>query len=511
MTATAEERIQKLREKIDQIGETKPWMLDKQTPAQVRQEIGAEKKTHPIHTTYPSSIPLKATASHISALSETFPELRKKPVLRREKSNDYAYKYDYGIFDELLDKDAQVIAGMNILAGATLKHDIALNLDPKYRNESRAREIMELCEMTLDKLGFTNYGQGFSSMAYYTYIYGHGYGFGFNERLWEAVDGAIKPNIRYYMIKDLEPRHPRHFVMVGNYPYFMSAKYPEGEPIDPLRVAMYRPCMNFSNPYGDPLLAKVWWYSAFKGMNVREIQLFLEKYGSPYLILRSSDPLIELNADEKEVAIRVLSRARRGAGLLLPSRYALDVLPFHPPETINSFDTWNRYLDEQISKILLGTPHLLSMEGGNRSSLDVSLDILNSIVLQHGNAFKSWIQRDIINATVDMNYPEGQRFYPQVEMRGMDNKDADQRQADFNNAAVLGVETSKKQYRSIFGVKEPDGEEDAIRPWEMLDQLQATAGSIRSRMGPQVGEVKKTTKPPGSNRGENEDTKTNIS
>ena len=186
-----------------------------------------------------------------------------------------------------------------------------------------------------------------------------------------AVDIKQRPQRRFQF--DAETMQPKLRTQAN--PWY-------GDNLPPMKFIVHRHMSTHENPFGDPLDSTIYWYWFFKTTGIKLWATFLETAAAPIPIVTIPSGS---NASLKSAALDFVSRIRSGSG-----GYILDTLQLQWAEAKSAgqtgqvYEQWERYLDDGITKCILGqvlTTEASGAGGGGSRALgaihnDVRRDIL---------------------------------------------------------------------------------------------------------------------------------------
>ncbi len=153
----------------------------------------------------------------------------------------------------------------------------------------------------------------------------------------------------------------------------------------------------FENPYGEALLSRLYWVWFFKTNGFKFWSKFVEKYGMPLLVGKSSTGH---NQDMRDA----LLKAHATSVLAISS---MDSVELHSASAVGNgsqaYETFDKNLERRIQKVVLGQTLTSGTDGsGSRALGDVHLEVQNAKYRADIRMITPTVQA-IINALCDLN------------------------------------------------------------------------------------------------------------
>ena len=239
-----------------------------------------------------------------------------------------------------------------------------------------------------------------------------GKGFSASELIWSNAGG-------YHVVTDIlnRPQRRIQFDVVTREPKSRDLDNPYmGNPLPPRKVIIHRVSATWSNPFGDPLDASLYWIWLFKRMVFKFFMQHLE-------VGASSVPIVEhpANADDKMKgeALAIAQQIRQGAFGRIPTNLRLIWAESKNAASISqAYDTFIRLTNDEASKLIKG--NLLTTEAsgsngnGSRSLGDVHKGTQDAYNKFRASGLASTLNSTLIKWLVDVNFGQFSG-YPQFK------------------------------------------------------------------------------------------------
>jgi len=250
--------------------------------------------------------------------------------------------------------------------------------------------------------------------------------------------------------------------------------------LPPYKFLLPRYNATYHNPYGERILARVFWPVTFKKGGLKFWVIFSEKYGMPYLIGKHprgiGDQEIQKLADALEAMIQ-------DAVAAVPDDSSIELVEATGKSA--SADVYRNLIElcnAEISKAILG--QTLTTEVGSRGSyaaskthFDVRQDIIDAdkrLVEKTLNELISWI--------VEINF--GNQTPPQFIL--YQEEEVDKTLAERDQILTnTGLRFTKEYYMKTYGFEENDIEISGEQPGTTPIAMQEFASAIQKRQNPQ--------------------------
>ena len=214
------------------------------------------------------------------------------PVLRRERSDDNAYNYPYGIFDEMFAKDTQITAAARLRRDAVLDGERTIT---PADDTPLAQEIADFVEFAIDHIGNSS-GIDWSQVTS-AFLDSVWYGFRVCELIWSAADWEDKA---MWIIGEAMPRKHRRFMFDDDDKLQIVTGVGKHEDADPAKFAVVRLYPDDDNPYGDAMLSRIYHIFKFKKSVTVYWISYCEKYGQPLPVGELEQGAVQLSNDDLE-------------------------------------------------------------------------------------------------------------------------------------------------------------------------------------------------------------------
>ena len=242
----------------------------------------------------------------------------------------------------------------------------------------------------------------------------------------------------------------------------------------------------YENPYGEALLSRLYWVWFFKNNGFKMWAKFVEQFGMPMLVGKSS---IGKNDDMRDA----LLRAHASRVLAVSSTDTIEVTAsgVNSGNASGTYDTFDKNLERRIQKVVLGQTLTSGTDGsGSRALGDVHMEVQNSKYKADIRMILPTIQA-ILNALCDLNRWERHRIIIGEE-KSLEGPKAD-RDVKLKNA---GANFTSQYFQREYGLEEGDIAEPAQIPPKQFSALPHQAFSFKAsvqKQSPEQQEVDELT------------------
>lgn len=248
---------------------------------------------------------------------------------------------------------------------------------------------------------------------------------------------------------------------------------PEGIPLDPLKYLIHVPLLKMGLPARNGLARVAAWSFMFKSFSMRDWAQFLEIYGMPMRLGKYGPGS---SVDDRRVLLSAVRNLGRDAAAIVPIGMEIDLVEAKGFSD-KPFEGNVRFIDEQISKLVIGKPGdgTASSKAGEETLDKVRIDIKRADA--RDAALTLMLQ--LIRPLVDLNFGP-QKAYPNVHMPIPERKDLQVWSNSVVQMVDRGLEVEQSQVYDILGLKEP------AAGAKLMKASSPEAGGTKAKPPPQV-------------------------
>ncbi|SFQ14254.1 Mu-like prophage protein gp29 [Roseivivax halotolerans] len=196
-----------------------------------------------------------------------------------------------------------------------------------------------------------------------------------------------------------------------------------------------------------------------KAYTLKDWTAFVETYGLPLRLGRYDAGATK---KDQEMLLRAVANIGTDAAAILPKSMEIDFTETKATGGDKVFENLARYVDEQISKAVLGQT-MTSDNGSSQAQAKVHNEVRHDIAQADARGVTGSINRDLVRPFVDLNFgrpADGQ--YPRLVIQIEEAEDTDKVMQNVHRMARLGTRFSQADVRSRLGFAEPDPKEEII-------------------------------------------------
>lgn len=202
----------------------------------------------------------------------------------------------------------------------------------------------------------------------------------------------------------------------------------------------------YENPYGEALLSRLYWVWFFKNNGFKMWAKFVEQFGMPMLVGKSS---IGKNDDMRDALLR--AHASRVLAVSASDTIEVTASGVNSGNASGTYDTFDKNLERRIQKVVLGQTLTSGTDGsGSRALGDVHMEVQISKYRADIRMILPTIQA-ILNALCDLNRWERHRIIIGEE-KSLEGPKAD-RDVKLKNA---GANFTSQYFQREYGLEEGD-------------------------------------------------------
>ena len=290
-----------------------------------------------------------------------------------------------------------------------------------------------------------------------------GKGVSFTEIIWDTSEGQFQP-------ARLEWRDPRFFRFLredGATPMLRGLG-----PDEPLPGYKFI-CAKFQAKSGLPVrggLARIAaWAWMFKAYTQRDWAIFTQTFGQPVRIGKFGAGASEA---DKATLFRAVANLAGDCAAIIPDSMTIE---FIESKTVAaSTDLYLKrsdWLDQQISKAVLGqTTSTDAVSGGHAVSKEHRM-VQEDIERADAKALAAVLNRDLVRPWIDLSYGPQRGGYPKIKIGRPEQIDVKLAIDGVAALVPMGLKVSKKQFREMLGLTEPEDEDDTLTAAEVKPAL----------------------------------------
>lgn len=257
----------------------------------------------------------------------------------------------------------------------------------------------------------------------------------------------------------VDPRFVRFDRDTLRIPHLLTEAEPvEGEPFEPFKYAFHTPRLKSGIPLRGGLARLVAFPWMCKAFALKDWVSFAETYGLPLRLGRYGP---EATREDVEKLFQAVANIGTDAAAVLPRSMEIE---FEGQATASGgdrlFENLARYLDEQVSKAVLGQT-MTSDNGSSMAQAQVHNEVRHDIAAADARQVAATINSDIVRAYVDLNFGVQDR-YPRVVIPVAEPEDTAARIGATTGLINAGLRVRSAELRDALGFTDPDAGDEVV-------------------------------------------------
>lgn len=238
----------------------------------------------------------------------------------------------------------------------------------------------------------------------------------------------------------------------------LASSSAEGEPLAPYTFITHFPRLKSGLPGRGGLARLALWSFMLKSYTLKDWMAFLEVYGMPFRIGKYGPGATN---EEKAALLRAVRDIAGDAAAMMPESMSVEFHETKASTGSNAFESKARYIDEQLSKIVLGqTTTTDAISGGHAVSKEHN-EVRHDILRSDSRVLAATIQRDVIEPFVAFNFGP-QENYPRLSYPVEEAEDLKALMENTERYVRLGGKVSSSEVRDKLGWSDPAEDDELL-------------------------------------------------
>ena len=235
-----------------------------------------------------------------------------------------------------------------------------------------------------------------------------------------------------------------------------------GLELAPFKFITHVPKIKSGIPIRGGLARVAAWAYMCKGYTVKDWLAFAEVFGMPFRVGKYGS---NANEDDINILRRAVANIGSDAAAVIPESMLVEFIESGGKQgSAEFFKTLAQYLDDQVSKGILGQTASSSGTPGKLGNEELQSDVRDDIRDDDAEQLAETINRDLVKAFIDLNWGP-QEEYPCVSIAQPDSEDVTTLINALDKLVPLGLRVEQSVIRDKIGI--PDPAEDA-KPEDLL-------------------------------------------
>jgi len=368
-------------------------------------------------------------------LAEIFREADTGDVLRQME-----------LFEEIEEKDPHLFSQLQTRKNAVTGLDFEII---PFGDEPRDKEIADFVAEQLESI------ESFEEVET-DLLDAIGKGFAVSEIMW-GYDGA------HVTVQDIRSRYQKRLFWDSLDDSFKvrTLEAPEGILLPENKFIVHKYKARSGHPSRAGILRVTAWMYLFKNYDIKDWVSFAEVYGLPLRLGKYQPGASEA---DKLALMQALVRIGADAAGIIPDGTTIDFITTEKSGSIDLFERFARYCDEQISKAVLGQTLTSDSGGGSYAQSKTHNDVRHDLTVADCKALASTLRRDLIRPLCLFNFGESKRI-PRLRFDCEESEDLMQT-ANILDLLIgkIGLRVPVSYLYKKFSIPEPEGSEEIAAP-----------------------------------------------
>ncbi|QPC44506.1 DUF935 domain-containing protein [Kaustia mangrovi] len=235
---------------------------------------------------------------------------------------------------------------------------------------------------------------------------------------------------------------------------------PEGVALNPYGFMVHLARLKTGKPWRAGLARIAVWSFMLKGFSAKDWMAFLEVYGIPWRLGKYRSGA---TAEEKHTLMRAVRGIAGDAAAIVPEGMEIEILEASASRGSDAFEKKCRYLDEQVSKIVLGQTTTTDAISGGHAVSKEHQEVRRDIQKADARNLAATINAQLIEPFVAFNFGP-QEVYPRVALPVPDPEDLKALMEATEKFVKLGGKVGMSVVRDKIGFEDPDEDEELLTP-----------------------------------------------
>ena len=365
--------------------------------------------------------------------------IRLAEIFREADAGDVLRQVE--LFEDIEEKDPHLFSQLQTRKNAVTGLDFEII---PFGDEPRDKEIADFIAEQLESI------ESFEEVET-DLLDAIGKGFAVSEILWGFEGTRVT-------VREIKSRHQKRFFWDALDDSFKvrTQEAPEGILLPENKFIIHKYKARSGHPSRAGILRVVAWMYLFKNYDIKDWVSFAEVYGLP---LRLGKYQPGAGEADKLALMQALIQIGADAAGIIPDGTTIDFITTEKSGSIDLYERFARYCDEQISKAILGQTLTSDSGGGSYAQSKTHNDVRHDLTVADCKALASTLRRDLIRPLCIFNFGENKRI-PRIRFDCEESEDLMQ------TANILGLLIEKTGLRvpvsylyKKFSIPEPEGSE----------------------------------------------------
>lgn len=283
-----------------------------------------------------------------------------------------------------------------------------------------------------------------------------GKGYSFTEIMWDTSEGQWQP-------ARLEYRDPRwfRFDRINLTTPELLTDSGQREPLPPYKFISARIKAKSGLPIRGGIARAAAWAYVFKQFTQRDWQIFVQTYGHPVRVGKYQPGASEA---EKRTLLRAVQNIAGDMAGIIPDSMMIDFISASGSQSPDMYLSRVKYLDEQMSKAVLGQTATTDAVTGGLGSGTEHRQVQKDIETADAKALAAVLNRDLIQPWMKLEFGAGLRDFPELVIARPEQEDLKALTDALGPMIDRGMDVDMDDIRAKFGLSKPKEGAKLLRP-----------------------------------------------
>lgn len=350
------------------------------------------------------------------------------------------------LFEEMEEKDAHLFSQMQTRKLAVTGLD--WEVQPFSENE-QDKQVADFIREQLN--GLENFDEVLTDM-----LDAIGKGISIMEIDWTVEDGRN-------VIRDIGYVHSKKLIWdsATDKMKICTQEYPSGVELPENKFVVHRYKAKSGHASRAGVLRVVAWMYLFKNYDIKDWVSFCEVFGMP---LRLGKYDASASEDDKRQLMEAIVSLGTDAAGIVPSSTMIDFIEAKQTSSIELYENFARFCDEQMSKAILGQTLTSDSGGGSYAQSKTHNEVRHDLTAADAKALAVTIRRDIIRPLVEFNFGVDAN----IPFFGFDCREVEDQKEAVEVLKILacdmGLQIPTSYIYKKFNIPKPEEGEEVLHP-----------------------------------------------
>jgi len=268
-------------------------------------------------------------------------------------------------------------------------------------------------------------------------------GFSAAEIMWRVGNGIID-------VEKILPKDQRRFVFDKDQTLRLITRtdLTKGDAMPERKFIVHRYGAKDGNPYGLGLGTRLFWPVFFKRQGIQFWLTFADKFGSPTAVGKYPPGA---GKPEQDKLLDALAALANDSGVIIPEGMKIEFLEAARSGSVDTYETLCRYMDEEISKAVLGETLSTSMgkSGGSFAASNTHNEVRLELTKADADLLSDTLNATLVKWFCEFNFPGAQP--PKVSRDFSEPEDLVARATTDKTVCEMGFKPTLKYIRETYG------------------------------------------------------------